>query len=97
MFTKPNRRKFLATDLKEKVDIQRYSPPLPIEFKKIMSMEWNSEDIQGFYKAIESYNISSDLCGHTHSRNVYHWDGTPRQKLFSVPFFNQENYSCFRN
>jgi len=71
MFTKPNRRKFLATDLKEKVDIQRCSHPLPIKDKKAMSMEWNSEDIQGFYKAIERYNISSVLCCHTHARNVY--------------------------
>jgi hypothetical protein len=61
IITKPNRRKFLANDLKEIVDIQQYSQPLPVEDKKAMSMEWDSEDVQGFYKTIKSYNSSNYL------------------------------------
>jgi len=97
MITKPNRRNFLAKDLKEKVNTQGYLQPLPIEDKKVMSMGLDPEDGQGFYKAIDGYNIAAVLYGHTHARNVYRRDGTPKQKMFNVPFFNQENDPCFRN
>ena len=99
---------FLANDLKEKVgdsgrpvvithhvDMQRYSQPLPVEDKKAMSMEWDPEDVQGFYKAIEGYNIAAVLYGHTHARNVYRWDGTPKRSGKGVPVFNVDNGAHF--
>jgi hypothetical protein len=61
MITKPNRRKFLANDLKEIVDMQRYLQLLPIEDKKTMSMEWDHEGVQGFYKTIKSNNRINSL------------------------------------
>ena len=99
---------FLIKDLKEKVgdsgrpvvithhvDMQRYSQPLPVDDKKAMSMEWDPEDVQGFYKAIEGYNIAAVLYGHTHARNVYRWDGTPKRSGKGVPVFNVDNGAHF--
>ena len=99
---------FLANDLKEKVgdsgrpvvithhvDMQRYSQPLPIEDKKAMNMEWDPEDVQGFYKAIDGYNIAAVLYGHTHARNVYRWDSTPKRSGKGVPVFNVDNGAHF--
>jgi len=41
--------------------------------------------------------IAAIIYGETHAPNVPRWDGTPKQKLFNLLYFNQENFSCFRN
>ncbi len=99
---------FLIKDLKETVgdsgrpvvithhvDMQRYSQPLPVEDKKAQGMEWDPEDVKGFYDAVANYNIAAILYGHTHARNVYRWDGTPKRSPKGLPVFNVDNGAHF--
>lgn len=99
---------FLLSDLKDKVgtsgrpivithhvDMLRYAKPLPIEDKKAASMEWDPVDVKGFHDALAGYNIAAILYGHTHARNVYHWDGSGKASTKGIPVFNVDNSSHF--
>lgn len=41
--------------------MQRYLQLLPIEDKKAISIEWDHEDVQGFYTTIKSYDSCNSL------------------------------------
>lgn len=92
---------FLVSDLKDKVgdsgrpvvlthhvDVLRYSHPLPVDDKRAAAMEWDPADVKGFHDAIAGYNVAAILYGHTHTRNVYRWDGTRRPATTGMPVFN---------
>lgn len=99
---------FLVADLKEKVgasgrpvivthhvDMLRYSQPLPVEDKKATALEWDPEDVKGFYDALSGYNVAAILYGHTHARNVFRWDGTAKAAKEGIPVFNVSKSSHF--
>ncbi|MBM3997497.1 MAG: hypothetical protein FJ303_25625 [Planctomycetes bacterium] len=99
---------FLIADLKEKVgdsgrpvvithhvDMLRYSQALPVEDKKAEAMEWDPADVKGFHAALKGYNVAAILYGHTHSRNVYRWDGTNKAAKNGIPVFNVTKSSHF--
>lgn len=99
---------FLIADLKAKVgasgrpvvithhvDMLRYSQPLPVEDKKAQSMEWDPADVKGFHDALVGYNVAAILYGHTHARNVFRWDGSPRAAREGIPVFNVSRSSHF--
>ena len=77
------------------IDLLRYSQTLPVDDKKAMGMEWDPEDVRGYYEAIRPYNIAAILYGHTHGRNVYRWDGTSMAARNGIPVFNVDNSSHF--
>lgn len=99
---------FLISDLKEKVgtsgkpvvithhiDMLRYSQPLPVDDKKAESMEWDPADVKGFYDALRDYNVAAILYGHTHARNIFRWDGTPKAAKEGIPVFNVSKSSHY--
>lgn len=98
---------FLIADLKDKVgtsgrpivithhiDMLRHSAE-PADEKKAVNMEWDPNDVKGFYAAIKDYNVAAILYGHTHGRNVYHWNGTNKASKTGVPVFNVTKSSHF--
>ncbi len=97
---------FLIADLKAKVadsgrpvvithhvDMLRYSRP--VEEKKAVSMEWDPIDVKAFHDALKGYNIAAILYGHTHGRNVFHWDGSAKAAKVGIPVFNVTKSSHF--
>jgi predicted phosphodiesterase len=99
---------FLISDLKQKVgtsgrpvvlthhvDMLRYSQALPVADKKAAGMEWDPVDVKGFYDALQDYNVAAILYGHTHVRNVFHWDGTAKRAETGIPVFNVSKSSHF--
>lgn len=99
---------FLISDLKDKVgssgkpvvithhvDMLRYAQTLPVEDKKAEGMEWDPADVKGFHDAIKGYNVAAILYGHTHARNVFHWDGTNKASKEGTPTFNVDNSSHY--
>jgi hypothetical protein len=77
------------------VDMLRYAQPLPIDDQKAQGMEWDPADVHGFYQALKPYNIAAILYGHTHARNVFHWDGSNKAAKKGIPAFNVDNSSHF--
>lgn len=99
---------FLVADLKEKVgksgrpivvthhvDMLRYAQTLPVEDKKAEGMEWDPADVCAFFDALKDYNVAAILYGHTHSRNVFHWDGSAKAAKTGIPVFNVSKSSHF--
>jgi len=101
---------FLETDLADKVgksgrpvilthhiDVARYSSACDID-AEATNKEWDACDVQGYFKAIEKYNVVSILYGHTHARAIFRWDGTPtRATKGGVPVFNVDNSAHFNS
>jgi len=80
------------------IDIARYSVPYEKDEEKFLHMEWHPQDVQSFYKTIRPFNVIADFFGHTHVRNIYGWEGTPKMKGFKtgeVDIFNGDNASHF--
>lgn len=99
---------FLVADLRENVgasgrpvvithhvDVLRYSQPLPVEDQRALGMEWDPADVRGYHDALKGYRIAAVLYGHTHARNVYRWNGTPKPSDEGIPTFNVDNGSHF--
>ena len=89
---------FLVADLKDKigtsgrpvvlthhVDLLRYAQPLPVEDKKAEGLEWDPADVKGFHDAIKGYAVAAIFYGHTHTRNVYRWDGSNKAAKEGIP------------
>jgi predicted phosphodiesterase len=76
------------------VDVARYSAP-PKPDAPATSAEWDPADVQGYYKALQGYNVVAILYGHTHARNVYRWDGTPKKSDQGLSVFNVDNSAHF--
>jgi predicted phosphodiesterase len=101
---------FLVSDLKDKVgtsgkpvvithhvDVLRYAQPLPVDDKKAEGLEWDPADVKGFHDALKGYSVAAILYGHTHTRNVFRWDGTTSKAAKEgVPTFNVDNGSHFQ-
>ena len=99
---------FLIADLAEKVgdsgrpvvlihhvDIAGYSlpPEAPGPFEK---MAWDPADVHAFYEAIKAYRIAAIFYGHTHTRNVFHWDGLHTKGPDGIAVFNCDNSGHFK-
>ena len=80
------------------VDVARYcaplkEPPSPVKF------EWEFADVRAYFEALKNYRIAAILHGHTHSRRIFGWDGTPPVKEGApagIPVFNTDNASHFK-
>ncbi len=100
---------FLIADLAEKVgdsgrpvvlihhvDVARYTLPLdgpgPFENK-----EWDPADVQAFYEAIKAYRIAAIFYGHTHTRNIFRWDGRGTKGADGIAVFNCDNSGHFNS
>lgn len=57
--------------------------------------EWDPCDVSSYYAALKSYNVVAILYGHTHTRNVYRWDGSTNRGQQGIPTFNVDNSSHF--
>lgn len=101
---------FLIADLKEKVgdsgrpivithhvDVARYSTP-PEPDAPAASKEWDPADVHGYHDALKAYNVVAILYGHTHARNVFQWDGTPKKvQRGGISVFNVDNSGHFNS
>ena len=98
---------FLVTDLADSVgdsgrpvflthhiDVARYSTA-PNPDGPASSAEWDPADVRGYYEAIQGYNIAAILYGHTHARNIYQWDGSPKKAAEGMSVFNVDNSAHF--
>lgn len=70
------------------VDLLRYAQPLPVPDEKALTLEWDPADVKGFHDALRGYNIAAILYGHTHGRNIFHWDGSSQRAEQGIPVFN---------
>ncbi len=99
---------FLIDDLKEQVgdsgrpvvllhhvDVARYSQAVPDD--KAIHQEWDHGDVAAYHEALKPYRVAASICGHTHARNLFRWDGTPdtRPKERGIPFLNTDNAGHF--
>jgi cytolysin (calcineurin-like family phosphatase) len=76
------------------IDVARYSQPVADEVA--MKNEWDYGDVQAYYAALKTYNVAAALCGHTHARNVFRWDGTKDMRATQgIPFLNTDNAAHF--
>jgi cytolysin (calcineurin-like family phosphatase) len=76
------------------IDVARYSTD-PNPAGPATSAEWDPADVRGYYEAIAKYNVAAILYGHTHARNIYRWNGTPKPAEQGVPTFNVDNSAHF--
>jgi cytolysin (calcineurin-like family phosphatase) len=98
---------FLETDLADKVgksgrpvvlthhvDVLRYAlnpdPDAPGTNK-----EWDPCDVRAYYDLVKGYNVVAIFYGHTHSRNIFRWDGTAKRAMKGIPVFNVAKASHF--
>ena len=81
------------------VDVARYcappkEPPLPAKF------EWEFADVRAYFDALKNYRIAAILYGHTHTRRIFGWDGTPPVKdgaPAGIPVFTHRQRRPFQN
>ena len=98
---------FLIADLRDKVgtgskpliithhvDIARYTGPCDLT-ATADSKEWDPCDVRAFYDALKGYNVAGIFYGHTHSRNIFQWDGTSTKAATGLHVFNTDNASHF--
>jgi len=98
---------FLLSDLKQNVgesgrpvilthhvDVARYSTA-PNPDGPATSAEWDPADVRSYFDALKAYNVIAILYGHTHARNVYRWDGTPKKAEQGFYVFNVDNSAHF--
>jgi len=100
---------FLRTDLAEHVgdsgrpvvlvhhiDVARYSVAVPDD--KVIHNEWDYGDARAYHQTLRPYRVAGALCGHTHARNLFRWDGTADQKAKEgIPFLNTDNAAHFKS
>jgi cytolysin (calcineurin-like family phosphatase) len=63
--------------------------------KKAEAMDWDPADVKAFHDAIKGYNIAAILYGHTHTRNVFRWDGSAKKGQTGIPVFNVSKSAHF--
>ncbi|NBV25082.1 MAG: hypothetical protein EBS05_24575 [Proteobacteria bacterium] len=74
------------------VDMARYTVAKPdTDYTK---WEWDPADVQAFYAAIKDRRTAI-FYGHTHVRNVFHWDGSSTKSDQGVAVFNVDNSAHF--
>jgi len=98
---------FLTADLRDKVgksgrpvvithhvDVLRYATP-PDPDGPATGKEWDPCDVKAYHDALLGYNVLAVFYGHTHTRNVFRWDGTARRAEKGIPVFNVTRSSHF--
>jgi cytolysin (calcineurin-like family phosphatase) len=78
------------------VDVLRYGGPCDPD-AKYRSEEWDACDVHAYHEALKGYNVVGVMHGHTHTRNVFRWDGSRKKAKDGVPVFNTDNASLFRD
>ena len=77
------------------IDVLRYSKDCNATDPGNLNLEWHPCDVRKYYETIRNYNVLAILYGHTHVRNVQHWDGTPQKAESGIPALNIDNSSHF--
>jgi len=75
------------------VDIARYTGPCEAEV--VAGREWDPCDVRAFHRALAGYNVLAIFYGHTHTRNVFRWDGQSAKAARGIHVFNNDNGSHF--
>ncbi len=77
------------------VDVARYGlpPEVPGPFE---GKEWDPADVSAYYRTIRGYKIAAIFYGHTHTRNVFRWDGVNPKAETGLPVFNCDNSGHFK-
>lgn len=76
------------------VDAARYSAP--VDDEKARHQEWDHGDVRAYYESLAPYRVAAAICGHTHVRNLFRWNGTPDTRGPSgIPFLNTDNAAHF--
>jgi predicted phosphodiesterase len=76
------------------VDLARYSKPCDLDAKP-SGGEWDSCDVLAYHAAIKPFNVVAILYGHTHTRNVFRWDGVSPKADSGIQVFNVDNGAHF--
>lgn len=76
------------------IDIARYTGPCDSN-AQADSKEWDPCDVRAFYDALKGYNVAGIFYGHTHSRNIFQWDGVSPKAPKGLHVFNTDNASHF--
>lgn len=77
------------------VDVVRYSKACDGTDAANLGMEWNPCDVQAYFETIRKHNVLAVLYGHTHVRNILHWNGTQQKTDQGIPLLNIDNSSHF--
>jgi hypothetical protein len=71
------------------VDVLRYSGPC--NPRATTNAEWDPCDVHGYYEVLRNRRVLGVMYGHTHSRRIFRWDGTPREaRTGGIPTFNND-------
>ncbi|MAI74002.1 MAG: hypothetical protein CMM01_24315 [Rhodopirellula sp.] len=80
------------------IDLARYSIPYTIDEERFLHMEWHPQDVKSFHETIAPFHVIANFCGHTHRREIFGWNGTPKRQPFTradMDAFNGDNSSHF--
>ncbi len=72
------------------MDVGRYTGPCDPE-APANSKEWDACDVRAYYEAIKNLNIAGIFYGHTHTRDVFQWDGQSKLATTGIRVFNTDN------
>lgn len=76
------------------VDVARYCEAVAEDVA--VKKEWDFGDVQAYHAALQPYRVAASLCGHTHARNLFRWNGTKDTKAAQgSPFLNTDNAGHF--
>jgi predicted phosphodiesterase len=76
------------------VDAARYS--VAVDDEKARHQEWDHGDVRAYYESLAPYRVAAAICGHTHVRNLFRWNGTQDTRGPSgIPFLNTDNAAHF--
>jgi hypothetical protein len=80
------------------IDLARYSVPYARDDEKFLHLEWHPQDVMAFHETVAPFHVIANFFGHTHRREVFGWNGTPKRQQFAnghVDAFNGDNSSHF--
>ncbi len=80
------------------IDLARYSVPYTGDDEKFLHMEWHPQDVKAFHQTVAPFHVIANFFGHTHRRDIFGWNGTPKRQPFDgadVDAFNGDNSSHF--
>ena len=76
------------------IDVARYSEPIPDD--KVLRSEWDYADVHAYHATLKPYRIAGIMCGHTHTRNLFRWNGTKNTRAEQgIAFLNTDNAAHF--
>lgn len=78
------------------IDVARYSGECDPK-AEYRNQEWDSCDVRAYHRAVREHNIVGVLYGHTHVRNVFRWNGSPKPAKEGIPVLNTDNVSHFNS